>query len=73
MLDIQALKFTRMFRKQVDLRLTRRDQLQFEADLTGGLNKARSKGEPTTPFEECFNAYRDALDEGRITVEGREE
>lgn len=73
MLDIQALKFTRMFRKQVDLRLTRREQLQFETNLATGLDKARSKGEPTAPFEECFNSYRDALDEGRIIIEGGEE
>lgn len=70
MLDIQALKFARMFRKQMNLVLTKEAQLQFEANLLDGLEQALRRGEDTSPFEEARNSYRDALAEGRIVVVG---
>jgi len=70
-LDIQALKFARLFRKQVGevpLVLTRKEQLQFESNLMRGLDKARKKGKSTDRFEECYNEFRDAMDEERIVI-----
>ena len=71
MLDIQALKFARLFRKQIGeipLILTRKEQLQFENNLMQGLDKARKKGKSTDRFEECYNEFRDAMDEERIVI-----
>ncbi len=71
MLEIQALKFIRLFRKQVverPLRITRKDQLQFEENLMKGLDKARKKGESTDRFEECHNEFQIAMEEGRVFV-----
>lgn len=67
-LDVQALRFARMFRRQVDLHLTQQQCEDFIRDLHESLDRSRRRGEPTSPFEEAEVEYLKGRLEGRIIV-----
>jgi hypothetical protein len=68
MLDVQALRFARMFRRQVDLRITQREAEDFLLDLFESRRQAEAKGESTAPFDEAEAEYLRADAEGRLKL-----
>lgn len=68
MLDIQALKFARMFRKQVNLQISQQDAENFIVDLFDSRRAAEERGEDVSHFDEAEAEYLKADEEGRLTL-----
>lgn len=69
MLEVQALKFVRSFRKQTSLILSQQWMDDWMRDLYASFERALERGEDTIPFLQAEEEFLKARREGRITIE----